>query len=49
MCDGFRTEYYDAEEAREDELALINSLYSLVKEKQGNRKDVTARIEYDNS
>ena len=49
MCDGFEREYNDAEEARNNEMALLESLYSLVKEKQGNRKDVTARIEYDNS
>ena len=33
MCTGFDNEYQDAEASRRDELALIDALYALVKEK----------------
>ena len=47
MCDGFEREYQDAEAARRDELALIDALYALVKERQANKRDVSARMDYN--
>jgi hypothetical protein len=37
MCNQFETEYADAEEARESELALLSALKNMVEEKLKNR------------
>ena len=47
MCTQFESEYNDAEEARESEMALLTALRSMVEEKLRNRVHSSGEVRGD--